>query len=169
LVEVTLGSARESTDDTFAAFFEAEYDGLYRTMLLMSGSRAEADELAQEAMARVYERWDRVRGIGSPAGYAYTVAFNLHRRTLRRLRLRRRLRDEPPAAPATDAVETRRDVRVALLGLPRPLREALVLTVWLELTTEEAGRVLGIEPVSVRGRLHRARGLLRDLLEETDG
>ena len=37
------------------------------------------------------------------------------------------------------------------------------------LVFEEAGRVLGIEPVSVRGRLHRARGLLRELLEETDG
>jgi RNA polymerase sigma-70 factor (ECF subfamily) len=86
-VEVALDRSKSARDDSFGSFFEAEYDGLYRTLLLMVGSRTEADELAQEAMARVYERWDRVRGMGSAAGYAYAVAFNLNRRRLRRLLL----------------------------------------------------------------------------------
>lgn len=81
----------------------------------------------------------------------------------------RRILLELEATPSTDAIDARRDVRAALLRLPIPLREAVVLTGWLELSTEEAGRVLGIEAVSVRGRIHRARQLLRDLLEETDG
>ena len=155
---------------TFASFFEAEYDRLYRTLLLLVGDRTEADDLAQEAMARVYERWDRVRAMESPAGYAYTVAFNLRRRGLRRLRLwRQRVGPgEVATPPVTETIESRRDVRAAVLRLPLPLRQALVLTEWLELSTEEAGRVLGIEAVSVRGRVHRARRLLRDLLEETD-
>jgi DNA-directed RNA polymerase specialized sigma24 family protein len=34
---------------------------------------------------------------------------------------------------------------------------------------EEAGRIMGVQAVTVRGRLHKARQLLRDLLEETDG
>jgi len=38
-------------------------------MLLMTGDRSEAEDLAQEAMARVYERWRRVRGMGSAEGY----------------------------------------------------------------------------------------------------
>jgi RNA polymerase sigma factor (sigma-70 family) len=169
-VEVVLDSSNSARDDSFVSFFEAEYDGLYRTLLLLVGSRPEADELAQEAMARVYERWDRVRDMGSPAGYAYAVAFNVNKRRLRSLlrgRHRGVLEQEP--IPATNVVDARRDVRTALLLLPLPLREAVVLTVWLELSTEEAGRLLGIEAVSVRGRLHRARRLLRNLLEETDG
>jgi len=169
-VEVALDSWTSARDDSFVSFFEAEYDGLYRTLLILVGSRSEADELTQEAMVRVYERWGQVREMGSPAGYAYTVAFNLNRRRLRHL-LKRRYRYLPEREPtaSTDVIDARRDVRTALLRLPIPLREAIVLTEWLELSAEEAGRVLGIRAVSVRGRVHRARQLLRDLLEGTDG
>ncbi len=168
-VEVVLDPLRSVRDDSFGSFFEAEYDGLYRTLLLMVGSRSEADELAQESMARVYERWDRVREMASPAGYAYTVAFNLDRRRLRHLLMRRRRILEPrDSTPTTETIDARRDVRAALLRLPVHLREAVVLTGWLDLSAEEAGHILGIQAVSVRGRLHRARTLLRDLLEETD-
>src|SRR4051812_28616135 len=54
-VEVALDPSKSARDDSFVSFFEAEYDGLYRALLLLVGSRSEADELAQEAMARVYE------------------------------------------------------------------------------------------------------------------
>jgi RNA polymerase sigma factor (sigma-70 family) len=169
-VEVALDPSKTLRDDSFVSFFEAEYDGLYRTMLLMAGSRSEADELAQETMARVYERWDRVSEMGSPAGFAYTIAFNLNRRRLRHLRLRRRqITDEREPTSTADVIDAKRDVRAALLRLPLPLREALVLTGWLDLSAEESGLILGIEGVSVRGRLYRARQLLRELLEETDG
>jgi RNA polymerase sigma factor (sigma-70 family) len=170
LVEVALDPSKSARDDSFVSFFEAEYDGLYRAMLLMAGSRSEADEIAQEAMARVYERWDRVSDMASPAGYAYTIAFNLNRRRLRHLIIRRRqVTHEPEPTSLIDAIDAGRDVRAALLRLPLPLREAVVLTSWLELSAEESGGILGIEAVSVRGRLHRARQLLRELLEEIDG
>jgi DNA-directed RNA polymerase specialized sigma24 family protein len=45
----------------------------------------------------------------------------------------------------------------------------LVLVEWLGYTAEEAGRILGIEAVSVRGRLHRARGTLRERFGGSDG
>ncbi|MEX0985705.1 MAG: sigma-70 family RNA polymerase sigma factor [Actinomycetota bacterium] len=169
-MEVALDPSKSSRDDSFGEFFEAEYEGLFRTLLLMVGSRSEADELAQEAMARVYERWDRVREMGSPAGYAYTIAFNLDRRRLRHLLMeRRQILPRLGRTPSTEVIDARRDIRAALLRLPVPLREAVVLTGWLDLSAEEAGHILGIQAVSVRGRLHRARQQLRDLLEETDG
>jgi len=169
-VEVALDPWKSARDDSFVSFFEAEYDGLYRTLLLMVGSLSEADELAQETMARVYERWDRVSDMDSPAGYAYTIAFNLNRRRLRHLLLKRRQSaPEREPTPSTDVIDARRDVRAALLRLPLPLREAVVLTGWLDLSAEESGAILGIEAVSVRGRMHRARQLLGELLEETDG
>ena len=169
-MEVALDPWESARDDSFVSFFEAEYDGLYRTLLLLVGSRSEADELAQEAMVRVYERWGQIREMGSPAGYAYTVAFNLNRRRLRHLlRWRHRFLPDLQALASTEAIDARRDVRTALLRLPIPLREAVVLTGWLELSAEEAGRILGIRAVSVRGRVHRARQLLRELLEDTDG
>jgi RNA polymerase sigma factor (sigma-70 family) len=73
--------------------------------------------------------------------------------------------DHDPLAAAEDRV----DVLHAVASLPRPQREALVLVVWLGYATEEAGTLLGIEPGSVRGRLHRARQALRRQLGGRDG
>jgi len=61
----------------FKVFFRDEYRGLVRALYLLTADQAEAEELAQETMARVYERWDRVSGMESPSGYAYRVAVNL--------------------------------------------------------------------------------------------
>ena len=51
----------------------------------MTGNRGEAEDLAQEAFVKVYERWDRVRGTDNPAGYLYRTAINAHHSRLRRL------------------------------------------------------------------------------------
>lgn len=48
---------------TFEEFFLAEYDRLMRAMWLLTGSRAESEDLAQEAMARACERWDKMQGV----------------------------------------------------------------------------------------------------------
>lgn len=152
----------------FEDFFREEYARLARALLLLTGQRAEAEDLAQEAMARMYERWDRVRAMESPEGYAYRTAFNLNGKRLRRLRIGRSA-PEPAAAsdPGTVAAD-RADVHRALAALPHSQREAVVLVEWLGLDAEEAGHVLGIEATSVRVRLHRARAALRERLEVGD-
>ena len=45
---------------TFEEFFEFEKDRLLRVLSLITGNRAEAEDLAQEAFTRVFERWDTV-------------------------------------------------------------------------------------------------------------
>jgi RNA polymerase sigma-70 factor (ECF subfamily) len=153
----------------FRAFFEHERVRLVRATLLLTGNVAEAEDLAQEALARVLERWDRVSEMESPDGYLYRTALNLNRKRLRRMTIAARraigVSDHDPLAAAEDRV----DVLHAVASLPRPQREALVLVVWLGYATEEAGTLLGIEPGSVRGRLHRARQALRRQLGGRDG
>jgi DNA-directed RNA polymerase specialized sigma24 family protein len=56
-------------------------------MYPITGRSEEAEELAQEAMARVFERWDRIRSFESPGGYEYRTALNLNRQRLRHLAL----------------------------------------------------------------------------------
>jgi RNA polymerase sigma-70 factor, ECF subfamily len=65
-------------------------------------------------------------------------------------------------------VERRLDALAALALLPATQRAAVVLVDWAGMTAEEAGRVLGIQPVSVRGRLHRARAVLRQRIGDAD-
>ncbi|HEV8420016.1 MAG TPA: sigma factor, partial [Actinomycetota bacterium] len=65
---------------SFEQFFASGYARLLRAMYLLTGSIAEADDIAQESMARVYERWERVRRMQSPQGYVFRTALNLNRR-----------------------------------------------------------------------------------------
>jgi RNA polymerase sigma-70 factor, ECF subfamily len=156
----------------FEPFFEAEYPRLARALFLVTGDGSEAEELAQEAMVRVFERWERVRRMTSPTGYLYRIALNLNRSRLRRLAVRARRLVIPGTSPdpATTA-EARDELSRVLASLPDGQREALVLVEWLGMDAEEAGRVLGIEPVSVRVRISRARAALREEVEglEVDG
>src|SRR5262245_47379469 len=108
----------EAADD-FHRFFQVEYRRLAQAAYLLTGDHYEADELAQQAMVRIYERWPRVRAMASPSGYLYRTAMNLHRSHLRRLavRARRGLSVSPPPDPAQVA-EARDSVARALAALP---------------------------------------------------
>jgi RNA polymerase sigma-70 factor (ECF subfamily) len=148
---------------TFESFFGQEYPRLVKALWLLSGDQAEAEDMAQESFARMFERWQRISRLESPAGYLYRTAMNVNRRRLRRAANAARI---DLAAPATSETQTelRTDVRRALLALPNSLRSALVLAEFLEVTSEEGGRTLGIAPGSFRARLHRARREMRKQL-----
>jgi RNA polymerase sigma-70 factor (ECF subfamily) len=69
---------------TFEEFFTAEQDRLLRMMCLVTGSRGEAEDIAQEAFTRVFERWDKVAAMQDPAGYLHRTAVNVFRSRYRR-------------------------------------------------------------------------------------
>lgn len=54
---------------SFDEFFRAEYPGLVVLLTAMSGSRAAAEELAQEAMLRAHVRWDRISRYDRPGAW----------------------------------------------------------------------------------------------------
>lgn len=166
---VSSHEAEAANARSFEEFFEEQYVSVTRALVLLVGDGLEAEELAEEAFARAWGRWDLVREMASPAGYVYRTALNLNRNRLRHLarELRPHKRREPGPDLAAD-VATRDEVRRALAALPAPQREAVVLVEWLGLGSEEAGEILGIRPGSVRARVHRARATLREQFGGTD-
>jgi RNA polymerase sigma-70 factor (ECF subfamily) len=98
----------------------------------------------------------------SPEGYLYRVAFNLNRRRFRRLRPRAHRPDGDYAHELLLEVEARTDLLDEVARLPRQQREALLLVGWVGLSSEDAGRVLGISPQAIRARVHRARSALKE-------
>ncbi len=72
---------------TFEAFFEEEKERLLRILSVVTGSRAEAEDLAQEASTKVFERWGAVGAMEDPAGYLHRTAMNLFRNQYRRARV----------------------------------------------------------------------------------
>ncbi len=153
----------------FEEFYRAQHGRLARALYLLTGDAGEAEDLAQEAMGRVFERWDHVRAMATPEGYVYRTALNLHRSRFRRLAVRRRKTPDAVERDVIGSAESRMDVHRAMQSLSREQREAVVLVEWLDLTTEDAAAILKIEPTSVRTRLHRARAVLRQQLGADDG
>ena len=153
---------------SFEEFFEAEYLRLARALYLSTGDRLEGEDLAQEALARVYERWDRVRMMESPIGYAYRTALNVHRKRQRSLRRRKAVSASTSVADTAETVERREAIRQAIDSLSPSQRDALVLVEFLGLGSGEAAKVLGITPDSVRARIHRARTVLRERFGGSD-
>jgi RNA polymerase sigma-70 factor (ECF subfamily) len=149
----------DSADD-FEVFFRDVYPRLVRSLWLLTTDIPEAEELAQETMVRILERWPKVRRMSARDGYAYRTAMNLNRKRLRHLAVR--MRRLPLAVPSPVASsDLHAEVAAALKGLPRVLREAVLLVDWLGMGSEEASEVLGIRPSSVRSRVHRAHEVLR--------
>lgn len=151
-----------STEEAFETFFDAERVRLLGALIVMTGNRAEAEELLQDAFLKVWERWERVAAMENPAGYLYRTALNLYRRRLRRASVAmRRAFNILPNIDELAGVEIR-DEAVRLLGRLTPReRAAIVITAYLGYSSEEAARLMGINANTVRVLTGRARATLR--------
>ncbi|MGZ8571911.1 MAG: RNA polymerase sigma factor [Actinomycetota bacterium] len=154
---------------SFEAFYDGESRLLFRRLWLVTGNRAEAEELMQEAFLRVWERWDRVGRMDDPVGYLYRTAMNLFRKRYRRamLAIRRSVGMAPAADDFADA-DDRHTVRQVLGTLPPRQRAALVLTEMLGLTAEEAGEALGVKASTVRSLSRQGRESFRRVMGVDD-
>jgi len=167
--EVVATSPGSQQPCTFEAFFQAEYPSLLRAMFLVTGNRHEAEEIAQDAFVRACERWELVRRAENRAGYVYRMALNGYRSKLRRLaRGARKVLRQQEQTDLFAAVDDRDALGRALAELSKGQREAVVLVEWMGMTDDEAGALLGISPITVRVRIHRARAVLRPLLRQGD-
>jgi RNA polymerase sigma-70 factor (ECF subfamily) len=154
----------------FEAFFERQHLRLFRALWLLTRNRHEAEEVLQDAFLRLWERWDRVALGPDPAGYLYRTAMNIWRSRLRRTAVAmRKVVHRIPADDEMAAVEQRDAVVRALAPLPTRQRAAVVLMDVLDLSSEQAGDVLRIKPVTVRVLAARARAALRKEMSGSDG
>jgi RNA polymerase sigma-70 factor, ECF subfamily len=147
----------------FEDFFGSEHARLYGALCLVTGDRFEAEEIMQDAFLRLWERWDRVRGLDDPTSYLFRTAMNVFRNRYRRTALGvRRTLSLAPTEDAFATVEDRDVVVRALRDLSADQRAAVVLTGYVGLTSEEAGRMLGMRAGTVRTLATRARAAIRE-------
>lgn len=140
----------------------------------MLGSRAEAEEIAQETFVRAHRALPDFRGDARLSTWLYAIAsrLSLNRLAAGDRRLRREgeetlLRLPADADPAA-GVE-RREVEAALHraieALPEERRIVVILRDLEGLGYEEIAQALGLELGTVRSRLHRARMELKEKME----
>jgi RNA polymerase sigma-70 factor, ECF subfamily len=137
----------------------------------MTGSLADAEDLAQETFIRAYERIGEFRGASRFSTWLYRIAVNTclnwRQSEARRFQLQCRAAEEIAAQQAGGGDSTTgevNEVQAALLELPAKQRAAIVLTVYDGLNHAEAARILGCSETTVSWRVFAARRKLKRLL-----
>lgn len=156
----------------FEAFVSARTLALTRFAYLLTGDRAEADDVVQAALIKVYRHWGRVVASEHPEAYMRRIVLTTHLNERRRSWWRReRPTDAVPDVagprawddPGTGVSEADA-VRRALQALPPRQRAVLVMRHYLGLDDAEIATSLGCSEVTVRATASKARARMRDLL-----
>jgi RNA polymerase sigma-70 factor (sigma-E family) len=149
----------------FEEAFADLYRLAYRVSFRMLGNRGDAEDAAQEALARAHLHWSRVRE--HPEGWVVRVTTNVSIDCIRRRRGPSTARTEPVTLVDVHLPE-RVDLARALRRLSRRQREVVVLRYLADWPESEVADALGCSPGTVK--VHASRGLaaLRVLLAERD-
>ncbi|MGZ5307221.1 MAG: RNA polymerase sigma factor, partial [Actinomycetota bacterium] len=134
----------------------------FKALYFVTGNRADAAELMQDAFLKLWERWDTIDRIDDPTAYLFRVALNGSRMRARSARRATRRMVAPTSShDPFDEIDIREDVRQMLLGLAPRQRAALVLLDLYGYGSEHAARIMGIRPSTVRALATQGRAVLR--------
>lgn len=167
-----------SQRERFQRHAEEVYPSLYGTALRLTRDREEANDLAQEALVRAYEAFDRFDGANFKA-WILRILTNLYINKYRRNRRTGHiasLDDEEntyePMAAAEEAPDRAlldnmmgAEVESALAQVPDIFRSAVILSDIEGMTYDEIAEALEIPVGTVRSRIARGRSVLRRELE----
>lgn len=150
-----------------SSWFLTDYEGLLRFAYFVAGDQATAEDLVQEAFARVSSAADRLADDGLPA-YARKTVVNLHRSAFRRRLVEQRFlgRFRPKEAAHESDHAGAIDMRRALLALPPRARACLALRYYEDMAERDIAEAMGMSLDAVKKEIERAKRKLRAALGE---
>lgn len=160
----------EATDHDLVAFtdlYGSHAPTVLGALILHTGDRDVAEELAQETFVRACTHWKQVKRANRPDAWLLRVAFNLANSYYRRKAAERRARQRLDATFLEEQVEevaTAVGVRQALMRLPTRERTAVLLRYFADLRVREIADVMDCPEGTVKTLLHRATGRLKSEL-----
>jgi RNA polymerase sigma-70 factor, ECF subfamily len=164
------------TSPSLAELFAAHSRRLVGALTVYTGDHGDAEDLVQEAFARVHSSPRQMRDPDRIVSYLYSVAFNLARTRWRRQRTFGRvaqgLGHSVEATPdiAEDSLQnsTAASTTAAVTALPERQRACVVMHYYTELSIADTATALGISTNSVKTHLQRALSSLRTTLVDED-
>lgn len=159
-------AARGGNRAAFEALLRRHYDRIYGLAWQLTGSRADADDIAQDVCCILVERLADFRGEAKFTTWLTSIVFNACRDARRRHRSFQGLTERfglwsgmlrgPDGRDLHDAMW----VRGAIARLKPAYRDTIVLVAGQQLSHAEAAAILGVAEATVAWRLHEARRLL---------
>jgi RNA polymerase sigma-70 factor (ECF subfamily) len=162
LVVAAVGGDRRA----FEALLRRHYDRVHGLAWQLTGSRADADDVAQDVCCTLVEKLGSFRGDARFTTWLTGITFNACRDFRRRRRslggLTEKLAVLAGLAPPNDGRDAYDAVWIksAIARLKPALRDTVVLVAGQQLSHAEAAEVLGIAEATVSWRMHEARKLL---------
>jgi RNA polymerase sigma-70 factor (sigma-E family) len=151
-------------DLQFTAAFAELYARALRVARRIVGDPAAAEDVAAEALARAYDRWEE---IDVPLAWTVRIAANLAIDATRRRELPAERVERNGTADPTDTVALRLALVAALRELPERQRQVVVLRYLAGVPQAEVARALGVSPGTVAQHVHRGAAALRAALVDT--
>ena len=156
-----------SNHQQFTELFHLYKDRTYGFALRMLGDPQAAGDVAQDVFLRLFEHQQDHHRISDVKSWLFIVARNL---CLNHIRNRSRQipleQLEEPLVESNPVVDPRqRALRLALVRLESPYREALILKVYQGFSYREIAEILGRTVPSVRSTLFKARCMLRNMMD----
>lgn len=156
----------------FDAWVTARGPGLLRLAYVLTGNKADAEDVVQDALSRALPRWSRISSVQDPDAYVRRMVVNAHTSWWRKFRRR-----EHPVAELVPAGEVpgpgggllpdeRQRLWLACQALPEVQRTAVVLRYYEQLEYAEIAALTGVREGSVRSRVSRGLSALRAALGE---
>lgn len=157
--------------DAFAALLQRHYDRIHGLAWRLTGSRADADDIAQDVCCILAERLGDFRSEAKFTTWLCSIVFNACRDFRRRrsafarftgkLSVMAGLSKGPDGRDAYDAIW----IESAIARLKPELRDTAILVAAQQLTHREAAQILGVAETTVAWRMHEIR---RQLAPKTD-
>ncbi|MCU1675223.1 MAG: polymerase, sigma-24 subunit, subfamily [Frankiales bacterium] len=156
----------EQGPEAFRGYVAARSPALLRTAYLLTGNRADAEDLLQTALAKTYLAWDRIREREAVDGYVRRVMVNTQTSFWRRRKVDEYATGELPERPAgrdaTNDLVLHDALWTALSALPKRQRAMVVLRYYEDLSEAETAQVMGVSLGTVKSTTSRALAKLRD-------
>ncbi|MGI5212720.1 SigE family RNA polymerase sigma factor [Plantactinospora sp. CA-290183] len=149
----------------FDEFYRSTRHRVVTVLYALGGNLPDAQDAAQEAYARAWQRWSRVGGYADPEAWVRTVGHRIQINRWRKVRngltAYRRHGPQPAVEPPS---ENTLALVTALRRLPAEQREAIVLHHLVDLPVTAVATQLGVSANTVKTRLARGRRALAQLV-----
>jgi RNA polymerase sigma factor (sigma-70 family) len=161
-----IAAATAGDREAFAALLERHYDRIHGLAWQLTGSRSDADDVAQDVCCALVEKIGSYRGDAKFTTWLYGITFNACRDLRRRRRSFGALTDRLAVLVGLTAQPDGRDLydaiwlKNAIARLKPALRDTAVLVAGQQLTHAEAAAILGIAEATVSWRMHEVRRIL---------